>query len=100
MSSSLMGPFTLRMMLRSEVSSRILARTWVTPPRDPVRPMIFVTWASLASPVTTPSSSALVTSLAVVDMLKGKGVFGLCGVRWKGEGKAEGVKFIGEKETM
>lgn len=46
MSSSLTGPLTFRMMDR-EVSSRNSTRTWVTPPRDPVRPRTLMTRASL-----------------------------------------------------
>lgn len=36
------GPLTLRMMLR-EVSSMNSTRTWITPPREPVRPSTLVT---------------------------------------------------------
>lgn len=45
-SPSRTGPFTLRMMERLE-SSKNSTRTWVIPPREPVRPMIFETFASL-----------------------------------------------------
>lgn len=45
-SPSRTGPFTLRIMLRW-VSSRNSTRTWVTCPRDPVRPRILVTFACL-----------------------------------------------------
>lgn len=46
MSFSLTGPFTFRMMDRVE-SSMNSTRTWVTPPRLPVLPRTFVTFASL-----------------------------------------------------
>jgi hypothetical protein len=46
MSFSRTGPLTLRMMER-EVSSMNSTRTWVTPPREPVRPRTLVTLASL-----------------------------------------------------
>lgn len=46
MSSSLQGPLTLRMMLRV-LSSIISTRTWVTPPREPVRPRTLTTCARM-----------------------------------------------------
>jgi hypothetical protein len=46
MSSSLTGPLTLRMMVR-DWSSMNSTRHWVTPPREPVRPKILMTRASL-----------------------------------------------------
>jgi hypothetical protein len=46
MSSSLTGPLTF-LMMDLEVSSRNSTRTWVTPPRDPVRPRTLMTRASL-----------------------------------------------------
>lgn len=47
-SPSLTGPFTFLMIERFE-ASRNSTRTWVTPPRDPVLPMILVTRACLSS---------------------------------------------------
>jgi hypothetical protein len=46
MSSSRTGPLTLRMIDR-DVSSMNSTRTWVTPPREPVRPRTLMTRASL-----------------------------------------------------
>merc|ERR1719258_569686 len=46
MSSSRTGPLTLRIMLRV-VSSMNSTRTWVTPPREPVRPRTLTTLASV-----------------------------------------------------
>jgi hypothetical protein len=46
MSPSRTGPLTLRMMERV-LSSRNSTRTWVTPPREPVRPRTLVTLAFL-----------------------------------------------------
>jgi len=46
MSFSRTGPLTLRMMERVE-SFMNSTRTWVTPPRDPVRPRTLTTLARL-----------------------------------------------------
>jgi len=46
MSSSRTGPLTFRIIVRV-VSSMNSTRTWVTPPRDPVRPRTLITLASL-----------------------------------------------------
>ncbi|KAI8835585.1 hypothetical protein BJ741DRAFT_607300, partial [Chytriomyces cf. hyalinus JEL632] len=48
MSPSRTGPLTLRTIER-EWSSMNSTRTWVTPPRDPVRPRTLVTRASLGA---------------------------------------------------
>ena len=45
MSSCLTGPLTLRMMDR-RVSSMNSTRTWMIPPREPVRPRTLVTCRS------------------------------------------------------
>eukprot|EP00442_Polarella_glacialis_P014781 CAMPEP_0115091486 /NCGR_PEP_ID=MMETSP0227-20121206/26138_1 /TAXON_ID=89957 /ORGANISM="Polarella glacialis, Strain CCMP 1383" /LENGTH=81 /DNA_ID=CAMNT_0002483001 /DNA_START=105 /DNA_END=347 /DNA_ORIENTATION=- len=64
MSPSRTGPFTLRIRDRPASSGAVsvmnITRTWITPPREPVRPSTLSTLASFTPPESIASESKVV----------------------------------------